>query len=69
MTVSTYCSNVWTRSRERMRWFPELFAQCTGGAAVYGKCVTASTTGRQELRKDLCVSLIPLPKTCRTVSL
>uniref|UniRef100_A0A8C8H1Y9 Uncharacterized protein n=1 Tax=Oncorhynchus tshawytscha TaxID=74940 RepID=A0A8C8H1Y9_ONCTS len=41
--------------RERMGWFPELFAQCTGGAAVYGKRVTASTTGRQELRKDLSV--------------
>uniref|UniRef100_A0A674EWA3 Uncharacterized protein n=1 Tax=Salmo trutta TaxID=8032 RepID=A0A674EWA3_SALTR len=38
--------------RERTRWFPELFAQCTGGV-LYGKCVIASTTGRQELRKDL----------------
>ncbi|XP_038831370.1 NADH dehydrogenase [ubiquinone] 1 alpha subcomplex assembly factor 8 isoform X1 [Salvelinus namaycush] len=47
-------TNVWTRSRERMRRFPELFAQCSGEAAAYGKCVTATTTGRQELRKDLC---------------
>uniref|UniRef100_A0A4W5KP05 NADH:ubiquinone oxidoreductase complex assembly factor 8 n=1 Tax=Hucho hucho TaxID=62062 RepID=A0A4W5KP05_9TELE len=38
--------NVSTRSQERMR--------CPS-AAVYGKCVTATTTGRQELRKDLCV--------------
>uniref|UniRef100_A0A8K9V1W1 Uncharacterized protein n=1 Tax=Oncorhynchus mykiss TaxID=8022 RepID=A0A8K9V1W1_ONCMY len=51
-------NGIYKTIRERMRWFPELFPQCTGGAAVYGKCVTTSTTGRQELRKDLCVSLM-----------
>ncbi|XP_024243834.1 NADH dehydrogenase [ubiquinone] 1 alpha subcomplex assembly factor 8 isoform X1 [Oncorhynchus tshawytscha] len=57
-------TNVWTRSRERMRRFPELFAQCSGEAAAYGKCVTATTTGRQELRKDLCVKEFDALKTC-----
>nr|XP_046210566.1 AP-4 complex accessory subunit Tepsin isoform X2 [Oncorhynchus gorbuscha] len=37
---------------------PGPVANKTIKAAVYGKCVTASTTGRQELRKDLCVSLM-----------
>ncbi|CAK6964069.1 NADH dehydrogenase 1 alpha subcomplex assembly factor 8 [Scomber japonicus] [Scomber scombrus] len=57
-------SNVWSRSRERMRLFPELFAQCAGEAAVYGKCVTATTTGRQELQKDLCVKEFQALKSC-----
>ncbi|XP_023849198.1 NADH dehydrogenase [ubiquinone] 1 alpha subcomplex assembly factor 8 isoform X2 [Salvelinus namaycush] len=57
-------TNVWTRSRERMRRFPELFAQCSGEAAAYGKCVTATTTGRQELRKDLCGKEFDTLKTC-----
>uniref|UniRef100_A0A8C7E0V4 Uncharacterized protein n=1 Tax=Oncorhynchus kisutch TaxID=8019 RepID=A0A8C7E0V4_ONCKI len=52
--------NVWTRSQERMR--------CPGVsptiAAAYGKCVTATTTGRQELRKDLCVKEFDALKTC-----
>lgn len=55
---------MWTRSRERMRRFPELFAQCSGEAAAYGKCVTATTTGRQELRKDLCGKEFDALKTC-----
>uniref|UniRef100_A0AAZ3NX65 Uncharacterized protein n=1 Tax=Oncorhynchus tshawytscha TaxID=74940 RepID=A0AAZ3NX65_ONCTS len=33
-------------------------------AAAYGKCVTATTTGRQELRKDLCVKEFDALKTC-----
>nr|ACI68587.1 C17orf89 [Salmo salar] len=57
-------TNVWTRSRERMRRFPELFAQCSGEAAAYGKCVTATTTGIQELRKDLCGKEFDALKTC-----
>ncbi|KAM9336411.1 NADH dehydrogenase [ubiquinone] 1 alpha subcomplex assembly factor 8 [Symphorus nematophorus] len=57
-------SNAWTRSRERMRLFPELFAQCSGEAAAYGKCVAATTTGRQELKKDLCVKEFEALKTC-----
>ncbi|XP_071402344.1 NADH dehydrogenase [ubiquinone] 1 alpha subcomplex assembly factor 8 [Centroberyx affinis] len=56
--------NVWSRSRERIRRFPELFAQCAGEAAAYGKCVSATTTGRQELRKDLCVKEFEALKTC-----
>ncbi|XP_034716190.1 NADH dehydrogenase [ubiquinone] 1 alpha subcomplex assembly factor 8 [Etheostoma cragini] len=59
-------SNAWTRSRERMRLFPELFAQCAGEAATYGKCVAASTTGRQELRKDMCAKEFEALKTCFT---
>ncbi|XP_044035721.1 NADH dehydrogenase [ubiquinone] 1 alpha subcomplex assembly factor 8 isoform X1 [Siniperca chuatsi] len=58
--------NVWSRSREKMRLFPELFAQCAGEAAVYGKCVAATTTGRQELRKDLCAKEFEALKTCFT---
>lgn len=33
-------------------------------AAAYGKCVTATTTGRQELRKDLCGKEFDALKTC-----
>ncbi|XP_010904453.1 NADH dehydrogenase [ubiquinone] 1 alpha subcomplex assembly factor 8 [Esox lucius] len=57
-------TNVWTRSRERMRRFPDLFSQCAVEAAAYGKCVTATTTGRQDLRKDLCVKEFDVLKTC-----
>ncbi|XP_031147299.1 NADH dehydrogenase [ubiquinone] 1 alpha subcomplex assembly factor 8 [Sander lucioperca] len=59
-------TNAWTRSRERMRLFPELFAQCAGEAATYGKCVAATTTGRQELRKDMCAKEFEALKTCFT---
>ncbi|XP_069012020.1 NADH dehydrogenase [ubiquinone] 1 alpha subcomplex assembly factor 8 [Embiotoca jacksoni] len=59
-------SNVWSRSREKMRLFPGLFAQCADEAAVYGTCVAATTTGKQELRKDLCVKEFEALKTCFT---
>ncbi|XP_029383320.1 NADH dehydrogenase [ubiquinone] 1 alpha subcomplex assembly factor 8 isoform X2 [Echeneis naucrates] len=58
--------NVWSRSREKLRQFPEVFAQCAGEAAAYGKCVTATTKGRQELHKDLCVKEFEALKTCFT---
>ncbi|XP_030255841.1 NADH dehydrogenase [ubiquinone] 1 alpha subcomplex assembly factor 8 [Sparus aurata] len=57
-------SNVWSRSREKLRLFPELFAQCAEEAAVYGKCVAATTTSRQELQKDLCAKEFQALKTC-----
>ncbi|XP_072229744.1 NADH dehydrogenase [ubiquinone] 1 alpha subcomplex assembly factor 8 [Leuresthes tenuis] len=57
-------SNVWGRSREKLRHFPEIFAQCGDEAAVYGKCVAATTTGRQELRKDLCAREFEALKSC-----
>ncbi|XP_067344225.1 NADH dehydrogenase [ubiquinone] 1 alpha subcomplex assembly factor 8 [Channa argus] len=57
-------SNVWSRSREKIRLFPELLAQCTGEAAAYGKCVAATTTDRQELKKDLCAKEFEALKTC-----
>ncbi|XP_053269208.1 NADH dehydrogenase [ubiquinone] 1 alpha subcomplex assembly factor 8 [Pleuronectes platessa] len=59
-------SNVWTRSREKLRAFPELFAQCSAEATVYGKCVAATTTGRQELKKDMCAKEFEALKTCFT---
>ena len=33
-------------------------------AAVYGKCVAATTTSRQELQKDLCAKEFQALKTC-----
>ncbi|KAM3592690.1 uncharacterized protein V6R79_023594 [Siganus canaliculatus] len=57
-------SNAWSRSREKLRLFPELFAQCAGEAAAYGKCVSTTTTGRQELKKDLCAKEFEALKTC-----
>uniref|UniRef100_A0A3B1JQ55 NADH:ubiquinone oxidoreductase complex assembly factor 8 n=1 Tax=Astyanax mexicanus TaxID=7994 RepID=A0A3B1JQ55_ASTMX len=57
-------TNPWTRSRERMRRFPDLLAQCSTEAAVYGKCVVSTTTGKQELKKDLCVKEFEALKTC-----
>uniref|UniRef100_UPI0025AE3F04 NADH dehydrogenase [ubiquinone] 1 alpha subcomplex assembly factor 8 n=1 Tax=Doryrhamphus excisus TaxID=161450 RepID=UPI0025AE3F04 len=57
-------SNVWNRTREKLRRFPELFAQCSEEAAVYGKCVAATTTSRQELKKDLCAKEFAALKTC-----
>lgn len=59
-------SNVWSRSRERLRLFPELLAQCADEAAVYGKCVAATTAGKQELKRDLCVKEFEALKTCFT---
>ncbi|KAL6475414.1 hypothetical protein MHYP_G00164540 [Metynnis hypsauchen] len=57
-------TNVWTRSRERMRRFPDLLAQCSTEAAAYGKCVVATTTGKQELKKDLCAKEFEALKAC-----
>ncbi|XP_039596431.1 NADH dehydrogenase [ubiquinone] 1 alpha subcomplex assembly factor 8 [Polypterus senegalus] len=47
-------SNVWFTSRERMRRFPELLAVCAEEAAVYGKCVASASSGKYEVRKDMC---------------
>lgn len=47
-----------------MKLFPELLAQCAPEATAYGKCVTATTVGRQELTKDLCVKEFEALKTC-----
>ncbi|XP_026170687.1 NADH dehydrogenase [ubiquinone] 1 alpha subcomplex assembly factor 8 [Mastacembelus armatus] len=58
--------NVWSRSRDKMRLFPELFAQCSGEATAYGRCVAATTRGRQELKKDLCAKEFEALKTCFT---
>ncbi|XP_042562721.1 NADH dehydrogenase [ubiquinone] 1 alpha subcomplex assembly factor 8 [Clupea harengus] len=57
-------TNAWTRSRARMRLFPELLAQCAVEATAYGKCVTATTVGKQELKRDLCVKEFEALKTC-----
>lgn len=35
-------------------------------ATAYGKCVAATTTGRQELKKDLCAKEFEALKTCFT---
>lgn len=35
-------------------------------AAAYGKCVAATTTGRQELTKDMCAKEFTALKTCFT---
>ncbi|XP_053496462.1 NADH dehydrogenase [ubiquinone] 1 alpha subcomplex assembly factor 8 [Ictalurus furcatus] len=56
--------NVWTSSRERMRRFPELLARCSVEAAAYGKCVVSTTSGKQELKKDLCLKEFEALKTC-----
>ncbi|XP_060796000.1 NADH dehydrogenase [ubiquinone] 1 alpha subcomplex assembly factor 8 [Neoarius graeffei] len=56
--------NVWISTRERMRRFPELLSRCSVEAAVYGKCVVSTTTGKQELRKDLCLKEFEALKTC-----
>uniref|UniRef100_A0A4W5PS16 Uncharacterized protein n=1 Tax=Hucho hucho TaxID=62062 RepID=A0A4W5PS16_9TELE len=52
------------------RAFPKMLPQSWKHriAAVSGKCVTASTTGRQELRKDLCVRKFDALKACRAVA-
>ncbi|XP_018591835.1 NADH dehydrogenase [ubiquinone] 1 alpha subcomplex assembly factor 8 [Scleropages formosus] len=59
-------TNAWTRSRERMRRFPELLAACAGEAAEYGKCVcaTAAAGSGKELRKDLCAKEFEALKAC-----
>ncbi|XP_029954546.1 NADH dehydrogenase [ubiquinone] 1 alpha subcomplex assembly factor 8 [Salarias fasciatus] len=59
-------SNVWSRNREKMRLFSELFAQCAEEAAVYGRCVSATTTNREELKKDLCAKEFQALKICFT---
>ena len=37
---------------------------CVIQASAYGKCVTATTIGKQELQKDLCVKEFQALKTC-----
>ncbi|KAF0025253.1 hypothetical protein F2P81_022134 [Scophthalmus maximus] len=77
-------TNAWSRGREKIRLFPELFAQCAGEVSVspnliltfgfafiiiataYGKCVAGTTTGRQELKKDVCAKEFEALKTCFT---
>lgn len=39
---------------------------CVVQAAAYGKCVAATTTGRQELKKDLCAKEFEALRTCFT---
>ncbi|KAL4612908.1 hypothetical protein GN956_G23257 [Arapaima gigas] len=58
-------TNVWTRSRERMRRYPELLAACAAEAAAYGKCVSVTTmASEQELKKDLCAKEFEALKAC-----
>ncbi|TNN04050.1 hypothetical protein fugu_001079 [Takifugu bimaculatus] len=57
-------SNVWTRNREKMKMFSEIFAECSLEAAAYGRCVAATTTGSQELKKDACSKEFVVLKTC-----
>ncbi|KAJ0015802.1 hypothetical protein NQD34_014092 [Periophthalmus magnuspinnatus] len=59
-------SNVWSRTREKLQRFPELFAECSFEAAAYGKCVAATTTSKQEIKKDLCAKEFEALKTCFT---
>lgn len=59
-------ANVWSRTREKLRLFPELFAECSLEATAYGKCVAATTTTKQELTKDLCAKEFEALKTCFT---
>ncbi|XP_056153366.1 NADH dehydrogenase [ubiquinone] 1 alpha subcomplex assembly factor 8 [Lampris incognitus] len=59
-------AGVWTRGREKMRRFPACFARCAGEAAAYGRCVTATTTGRHELKKDSCAREFEALKICFT---
>ncbi|XP_037547278.1 NADH dehydrogenase [ubiquinone] 1 alpha subcomplex assembly factor 8 [Nematolebias whitei] len=66
MVIIMSGSNVWSRSRERMRLFSGLFAQCAEEAAAYGKCVAATTKSKQELKKDLCAQEFQALKTCFT---
>ncbi|XP_015211764.1 NADH dehydrogenase [ubiquinone] 1 alpha subcomplex assembly factor 8 [Lepisosteus oculatus] len=56
--------NVWTRSRDRMRRFPELLAQCSSEAAAYGRCVSSATLGKQDLRKGQCGREFEALKRC-----
>ncbi|XP_043941004.1 NADH dehydrogenase [ubiquinone] 1 alpha subcomplex assembly factor 8 [Protopterus annectens] len=55
---------VWTRTREKLKRFPELLAGCTEEAAAYGKCVAAATTGNQDLKKDTCAREFHALKKC-----
>ncbi|XP_037133906.1 NADH dehydrogenase [ubiquinone] 1 alpha subcomplex assembly factor 8 [Syngnathus acus] len=57
-------SNVWHRSRDKLRRFSEFFAQCSEEASIYGKCVAATTTNRQELKKDQCAKEFAALKMC-----
>ncbi|XP_028331598.1 NADH dehydrogenase [ubiquinone] 1 alpha subcomplex assembly factor 8 [Gouania willdenowi] len=59
-------SNVWSRSRDKLRIFTELVGQCAEEASVYGKCVAATTTSKRELKKDLCAKEFAALKTCFT---
>uniref|UniRef100_A0AAY3ZV54 NDUF8 factor n=1 Tax=Denticeps clupeoides TaxID=299321 RepID=A0AAY3ZV54_9TELE len=53
--------NAWSRSRERMRLFPELFSRCAEQAAAYGRCVAA---GAPELRREACGREFAALKSC-----
>ncbi|CAN9508622.1 unnamed protein product [Ophioblennius macclurei] len=59
-------SNVWSRNREKTKLFSQLLSQCAQEASVYGKCVAATTTNREELRKDLCAKEFQALKICFT---
>ncbi|TRY99906.1 hypothetical protein DNTS_004339 [Danionella cerebrum] len=59
-------SNVWSRSRAKMRLLPDLLAQCSAEATAYGKCVSAATTtsSKQELSRNSCVPEFEALRIC-----
>ncbi|KAJ8263788.1 hypothetical protein GJAV_G00141290 [Gymnothorax javanicus] len=45
-----------------------LIAQCSSEAAAYGRCVSATTRSKQELRRDLCAAEFNALKKCFTAA-
>lgn len=67
---NTVVERGWTHKKRLIRRFcffppPRYFINsCVNQAAAYGKCVTATTTGTQELKKDVCSKEFGALKTC-----
>ncbi|XP_072098103.1 NADH dehydrogenase [ubiquinone] 1 alpha subcomplex assembly factor 8 [Mobula birostris] len=61
-------NEVWIRTRERLRRFPQIMAACTEEASAYGRCVAANVQGNQDLRKNTCAKEFLALKKCFTLN-
>ncbi|XP_041072614.1 NADH dehydrogenase [ubiquinone] 1 alpha subcomplex assembly factor 8 [Carcharodon carcharias] len=59
---------IWIRTRDKLRSFPDFMAACAEEASVYGRCVAANTQGSKDLRKDMCAKEFQALKSCFTLN-
>ncbi|XP_055509957.1 NADH dehydrogenase [ubiquinone] 1 alpha subcomplex assembly factor 8 [Leucoraja erinacea] len=61
-------SEVWIRTRERLKRFPQFVAACSEEASAYGRCVATIVQENQDLRKNMCAKEFQAFKKCFTIN-